>query len=92
MAAYKAADVWKEFANIQEFDVTGIENVADNNVAIKVTSTGISLSDAEGKAVAVYSTNGALVEKTDAYAGEDIILNNGVYIVRVGNKTVKVKL
>ena len=92
LAAYKAADEWKKFANIQEFDVTGIEDVAVSNAAIKVTSNGISLSDAEGEAVAVYSANGTLIEKTDAYAGEEIILNKGVYIVRIGNKTIKVKI
>ena len=92
LAAYKAADEWKKFANIQEFDVTGIEDVAVSSAAIKVTSNGISLSDAEGEAVAVYSANGTLVEKTDVYAGEEIILNKGVYIVRAGNKTIKVKI
>ncbi len=30
-----------------------------------------------------------LVEKTDAYAGEEIILINGVYILRAGNRTAK---
>jgi hypothetical protein len=42
--------------------------------------------------VAVYSTGGALVEKIDCYAGEEITLDKGVYILRVGGKTVKVKL
>jgi hypothetical protein len=30
-----------------------------------------------------------LVEKIDAYAGEEIILINGVYILRTGNRTAK---
>jgi len=49
-------------------------------------------SDADCKAVAVYSTNGALVEKIDTYAGEEITLDKGIYIVRVGDKAIKVKL
>ena len=30
-----------------------------------------------------------LVENTDAYAGEEIILIDGVYILRAGNRTAK---
>ena len=84
----------KNFKNIVEFDPTGIEDVADEEDApvIKVAAGGIQLTAAEGKAVAVYSTNGALVEKIDSYAGEEITLDKGVYIIRVGSKAVKVKL
>ncbi|MBR2606772.1 MAG: leucine-rich repeat domain-containing protein [Bacteroidaceae bacterium] len=94
LAAYKAANYWKNFKNIVEFDPTGIEDVADEEDApvIKVAAGGIQLTAAEGKAVAVYSTNGALVEKIDSYAGEEITLDKGVYIIRVGSKAVKVKL
>ncbi len=31
LAAYQAADVWKEFKNICEFDTTGIEDVVAND-------------------------------------------------------------
>ena len=31
MAAYKEADVWKEFLNIKEFDATGINTAIINN-------------------------------------------------------------
>ena len=52
----------------------------------------VAQMNAEGKNVTIYSTSGALVEKIDSYAGEEIVLDKGVYIVRVGNKTMKVKL
>ncbi len=51
---YKAADVWKVSANIQAFDVTGIEDAAVNNAVLKVISNGISLSDAVGETIAVH--------------------------------------
>ena len=91
LETYRNADKWKNFQNIREFDVTGIGNTAANDVAIRVTANGIMLTDAEGKAVTVYSANGALVEKTACYTGEEIALGRGVYIVHVGNKTLKVK-
>ena len=92
LAAYQAADTWKYFWDIQEFDVTAIENIEDVTPAFEITSSGIQFTAAEGKAVAIYAANGALVEKIDNYAGEEITLDKGVYIVRVGDKTMKVRL
>ncbi|MBQ5730751.1 MAG: InlB B-repeat-containing protein, partial [Bacteroidaceae bacterium] len=67
-------------------------NSVSAEATVKVNGNIITLVGADGKAVAVYSTNGALVEKIDSYADEEIALDKGVYIVRVGGKTVKVKL
>ncbi|MBE6268684.1 MAG: leucine-rich repeat domain-containing protein [Bacteroidales bacterium] len=92
LATYQAADTWKNFWDIQEFDVTAIENVEDVTPAFEITSSGIQFTAADGKAIAIYAPNGALVEKIDNYAGEEIALDKGVYIVRIGNKTMKVKL
>ena len=90
--AYKAADAWKEFKNIVGSDVTFIEQVEDDATAFEATAGGLVLTAADGKPVAVYSINGALVEKIDRYAGEEITLEKGVYILRVGSVTVKVKM
>ena len=92
LEVYKAADVWKDFANIVEFDATAIEEIEDDAPVLKVTAGGIQFTDAEGKAVAVYTATGALVEKIDNYAGEEIALDKGVYIIHVGGKAVKIKL
>ena len=93
LATYQAADVWKEFWEIEEFETTDIyEVVEDETPTFEFTAGGIQLTGAEGKVVAVYTTNGALVEKIDSYAGEEIMLDKGVYIIRVGGKAVKVKL
>jgi regulation of enolase protein 1 (concanavalin A-like superfamily) len=67
-------------------------NAASADAIVKVNGNCITLVGAENSSVAIYSTNGALVEKIDAYNGEEITLDKGVYIVRVGGKTVKVKL
>ena len=92
LATYQSADVWKNFWDIQEFDATGIEGVNANDIAIKVTANGITLSDADGKTVEIYSANGTRVANIDSYVGEEITLDRGVYIVRVGSNTLKVKL
>ena len=93
LEAYKAADGWNKFVNIVEFDPTGVEDVTDEDApAFEITAGGIKFTDAEGKTVAVYTTAGALVEKIDSYAGEEITLDKGVYVVRVAEKSIKVKL
>ncbi len=89
---YEISDIWENFWEIQEFDVTAIENVEDVTPAFEITSNGIQFTAADGKAISIYAANGALVEKISNYAGEEITLNKGVYIVRVGDKTMKVKL
>ena len=92
LETYQSAGTWKIFWDIQEFDATGIEGVNANDIAIEVTANGITLSDADGKTVAIYSANGTRVANIDSYVGEEITLDRGVYIVRVGNNTLKVKL
>ena len=37
LAAYQAADVWKEFLNIKEFDATGIEELKSENGKVQTT-------------------------------------------------------
>ena len=76
---------------IGSFVATGISNVSAD-AAVKVNGNSITLFGANNSIVTIYSTSGALVEKIDSYAGEEIVLGKGVYIVRVGNKTMKVKL
>ena len=70
---------------------TGISGV-NADVAVKINGNCMKLTGVYGDSVAIYSTNGVLVEKIDTYAGEEITLDKGVYIVRVGNRTLKVKL
>ena len=90
LATYQAADTWKNFWDIQEFDATGIEDV--NATTYKITTDGIQFTAADGKAVAIYTVAGALVEKIDSYAGEVFTLHKGIYIICIEDRTLKVKL
>ena len=67
-------------------------NSVSVDTAVNVNGNSITLSGANNSTIAIYTANGALVEKIDTYAGEEITLNKGVYIVKVGNKTMKMKL
>ena len=91
-ATYNRTTGWRNLSNIVEYDPTGIEDIEEDVVAFDVTTGGIRFTAAAGKPVAVYAVNGALVEKIDCYAGEEIMLDKGIYVVRVGEKIIKIKL
>ncbi|MBE6302470.1 MAG: hypothetical protein E7089_00855 [Bacteroidales bacterium] len=90
MTSYQSANQWKDFFFISEI-TTGIEDV-ESTYEINVSDNGVVLEGCEGKSVTIYTTAGAVVEKIDSYAGKEITLDKGVYIVRVGNKTMKIRL
>ena len=70
---------------------TSINSVSANAI-VKIDGNCVTILGANNGTVAIYTINGALVEKIDCYAGEEIMLDKGVYIVCVGGKTIKVKL
>ena len=70
---------------------TSISGVS-SDATIKVDGNCVTVSGANNCSVAVYTVNGALVEKIDSYAGEEITLDKGIYVVRVGEKIIKIKL
>ena len=71
---------------------TDIVSVADADVTINVYGNSIIVTGADNSSVSIYTTSGTLVKGIDNYAGEAIVLDNGLYIVRTKNKTIKVKL
>ena len=89
---YQTADVWKEFWNIQEYEPTSSKDGEAEIPNFSITSNNISFSNANNSTIAIYSINGVLVKKIDKYTGEEITLENGVYIVCVGNKAMKIIL
>ena len=80
-----------------DVEVTGSfipTNVSEINaeVSLQINGNNISLSNAINSTIAIYNINGVLVKRIDKYAGEEIILDKGVYIISVGNKAMKIIL
>ena len=92
MEAYKTADIWSKITNIKEYDFTNINSTKAKAPFFKKTDEGIAFVNAENKTISIYNVVGVIVEKIGNYAGETIVLDKGVYIVRVGDKTVKIRL
>ena len=87
-AAYAAVPVWKEFKQISE---STVGNVTLPEVRIYTAGGRLSLTLQTAAPVGVYTLNGVLVRTFSAPAGETTVaLPQGVYIVRVGERTEKV--
>lgn len=86
---YETVEPWSGFAHIEEMDYSGIGNMeADRTVRI-IAGHGVLTVEGlgNGEAVIVYDMNGRTVYRGTA---QSILLQSGSYVVRAGNKTVKV--
>ncbi len=84
-SAYKAVNPWSNFLNIEEIDYSGIGDVADDGIEVKVIAGDIV---AEGcTEMEVYSMSGQLMYR--GCAGRVENLAPGIYVVHAGGKTVK---
>lgn len=92
LTAYQTANYWKNFINIKEFDPTNIEDKEVDTPAHIITNGGILFTLSEGKIIEIYTTAGALVKKISNYDGEEIYLDKDIYIIRIDDKIMKVRL
>ena len=93
LAVYQNADVWKNFANIREWDSTTTDiksPTIDNTDAVDVSIDGKQVSVTTnnlGTRVQIYNTEGVLVY--DGKEGTVNIGTPGLYIIKAGNQTKK---
>ncbi len=74
------------------FDATAIQNVTIDATNIEIKDNSIILQNINNSTITIYTINGVLVKSIDNYAGEEIPLDEGFYIVCVGNETIKIKI
>ena len=86
---------WEKFINIKEKDFsTGIENPANqgNEQTFELADGQIRFNK-DGEAVYIYGADGALVYKGVSKRGQTVdIPSGGIYVVKVGDTSVKVNL
>lgn len=95
LQAYQAASVWKNFWNIEEYDADGetaIDAPSCDDFAVLHSANGITLSNAFGKSVVVYSINGMRVFSIAKYQGEELPLASGTYIISLAGNAVQKKI
>lgn len=88
VASYKARDPWKKFYDIKGLSTSGVEESVAESVNVRLEGSAIVV-DADGYVnVEVYNIDGKVV-----YAGCPATIElptHGVYIVKVGVKTIKI--
>ena len=95
IAAYQAADQWKDFFFIEEGIINGIAQVPTKALLIQAADSAINVQGCDdGERIGVYSTNGCLVGTAISQNGAahiDTKLQAGsIAIVKIGNKSVKI--
>lgn len=90
--AYRTADVWKEFKNIQAYETAGIDDCEMNTVACEYVGGGVRFVGIHDEPLSVYNTDGALVKNFITYSGETIALEKGIYIISFGDANTKIVL
>lgn len=94
LSSYKEDIVWRNFWNLQEDGGTGVNHVeANERQSIKTENGHIIVENAQGH-IRVYDMAGHLVKSTQTDGGRVEISapQHGMYIVKVGGKSVKVTL
>lgn len=90
--AYKAHPIWGKFTKIEEHELTAINDIEAESPAIEIAADGIQFTNAQGATITVYDITGLPVENVANYDGEKIALDKGIYIVRIGNKAMKIRM
>ncbi len=81
LSAYQQNASWGKFENIRESAMTGMEDASVAAFAVVATDNGLAIADAEGQTISIYAMNGTLVAKIEDYAGEEIVLNPGSFML-----------
>lgn len=94
VSLYQVADGWKEFVNILDETFAGLDEVSTNerDENILVNGEGITYMGNSIENVYVYGIDGRLIHSTVVSPNQSIALSNGLYIIRIKNKSFKVKI
>ncbi len=85
LEAYKNIAPWNNFKSIVAIEISGItNNILDEDMGIRISGCNLY---ADGKHIQIYDTTGRII-----YNGNtEVTLQRGIYIVKVGNRSTKVK-
>ncbi len=88
----KAIDPWKNFNKIAAYNFSGIDVAEANEPVVTVSNMTINVSGvADDCTVSVFTVSGQLIGSETGCCSISVA-NRGVYIVKVGNKVVKVAM
>ena len=80
----------KNIDELIEEIVAAVPSIESGKPTIRIFSNTLSVSNAKGLPVKVYSINGIKIYESANYSGEQIPLEKGMYIVQIDKKTEKI--
>ncbi len=95
---YMAAEGWDNFFNVYEFDAESVVSIGDvqenGETACVKTENGTIVVENYIGAISIYGMSGRIVKEVSANDGrmEVMMPQHGVYVVKIGDKAVKVAL
>lgn len=94
VSLYQVADGWKEFHNILDEISVSVDEISvnDNDDCLIVNKEGIIYIGESIENVYVYSIDGRLIHSAVVNQNQSVDLPNGMYVVRIKNKSFKVKI
>ncbi len=90
--SYLAANYWKKFLAIEEFTTNiGDININDETpIGIIRNGNNITLTNADGCNIKVFSLDGRLITSIDYYCSQSINLQPGLFIIKTDTQSIKV--
>lgn len=94
VSLYKVAEGWKDFIKIIDEQSVGIEDIYKNNEHFNLTinSDGFTYKGDTSEPICVYGIDGKLIYSTIIRPLQSIKLSKGLYLVKFGEKSIKVKI
>lgn len=91
---YMQTKGWKEFLNIVDETSAGIDEIRanDSDDSLVVNEEGIIYIGESVEDIYVYGIDGRLIHSAVVIPNQSIALPNGMYVVRIKNKSFKVKI
>ncbi|MDR0833384.1 MAG: leucine-rich repeat domain-containing protein [Candidatus Symbiothrix sp.] len=89
-STYWLAVGWGDFVNIIEEDATAINTISKDKIAINTIANGIAIATKETTLISIVNISGQKVYQSTINGNAEILLNKGVYIVKVNNESQKI--
>lgn len=89
---YSNANIWKNFWNISEMELSGIAEITSNSELINFELTGNGIKSLCDNKFDIYRIDGQKIVSRILYNGEILTLHPGIYLVCCDNKFNKISI
>ena len=88
--AYKVAPEWNRFTKMVEKDFTSMDDIETDGITVIPILNGIRITTGESVPVSIFTSIGQKVYESQINGDTNIILNKGIYIVKIKEEAQKI--